>query len=85
MVPTGGITDTELLREYLPWNPKDLTAELAPGILDGAVRIIQNTNLAPVTVEEIYSKRASVLHSSLRLPLSPPSAWPQIREALFGE
>ena len=30
---TGGITDGELLREYPPWNHKDPTAELAPGIL----------------------------------------------------
>ncbi len=82
---TGGTTDRELLREYPPWNPKDPTADLAPGILDRAARIIQKANLTPVAIEEIYNKRASVLYTSLRLPLSPASAWPQIKEALFEE
>jgi uncharacterized Zn finger protein (UPF0148 family) len=80
---TGEITGRELLREYPPWNPKGPTAELAPGVLERAARIIQKTDLATVTVEEIYRKRASILHTSLRLPLSPASAWLQIREALF--
>jgi predicted RNA-binding Zn-ribbon protein involved in translation (DUF1610 family) len=82
---TSGITDSELLRQYPPWNPKDLTANLAPGILDRVARIIQKNNQSPATVEEIYRTRASVLHTSLRLPLSPASVWPKIRKALFHE
>lgn len=82
---TGGLTDRELLREFPPWNPKGPTADLAPGIIDRAARIIDDDSLAPAAVEEIYYKRASALHNSLRLPLAPARAWPRVREALFAE
>lgn len=82
---TGGITDRALLRQYPPWNPKDPTADLAPGILDRASRIIQKAEMDRASVEVIYDKRASLLHDSLRLPLAPATAWPQIRNALFED
>lgn len=82
---TGGITDRALLKQFPPWNPKDPTADLAPGILDRACRIIQKTEMDRPHVEEIYDKRASLIHDSLRLPLAPAAAWPQIRDTLFEE
>jgi len=46
--------------------------------------MIKASNLAPAEVEEMYYEVASAVHKSLRPPLSPADAWPQIRDALFG-
>ena len=81
----GGITDGELLGEYPPWNPQVATAELAPGLVDRLMRVIEKAAMNQTAVEKLYCEKASVLHASLRLPLSPADAWPQIRDALFGE
>jgi predicted RNA-binding Zn-ribbon protein involved in translation (DUF1610 family) len=82
---TGGITDRDLLREFPPWNPNGPGADLAPGVIDRASRMIEAANLAAEAVEEIYFKTASLVHKSLRLPLSPADTWPQIRDALFED
>lgn len=82
---TGGVTDRELLREFPPWDPDDSAEALAYGVVSRAARIIQKTSLTPAEVEEVYRKRASALHTSLRLPLSPTGTWPLVREALFDE
>jgi len=37
------------------------------------------------SVEALYDKRAAMLHDSLHLPLAPATAWPKIRDALFGD
>jgi len=82
---TSGITDRKLLREYPPWNPRDPTADLAPGILDRASRIIAKTEMDIASVKALYDRRASLLHNSLRLPLGPDAAWPRICKALFED
>jgi len=81
----GGITDRELLRLSPAWNPKDSTANLAPGVLDRASRIIQKAEIEVAKVEEIYGKCASSLHRALHLPLTPASTWPLIKSALIGD
>jgi hypothetical protein len=80
---TEGETDSELLREFPPWDPKSalsLGFTALPGL---ATEMIQKINLTPVTVEELFRKKVSALHAGLHLPLSPADAWPQIRQALF--
>jgi len=77
--------DSKLLREFPPWNPDKSIASLAPGILSRTEQIIAKTKLTPAMVEDVFSKRASVLYGSLHLPLSPSDAWPRIAQALFDE
>ncbi len=81
----GGQTDARLLREFPPWNSNGPSVFLAPGVLDRITRIIQKGGLASDVVEEIYQKNTSALCKSLRLPLSPATAWPKIKEAAFGK
>lgn len=81
----AGITDRNLLREYPPWDPKSPAADLAPGVIERAARIINKANLPAAVAEEIYHKRAFDLYTSLHLPLPPPEAWVKIEIALFDE
>ena len=76
----GYITDKDLLREFPPWDPKGAVAKLAPGIINQVSEIIQDVNWDKSRIEEIYTKRASLLHTSLRLPLSPSSAWKKLQK-----
>ncbi len=81
----GGETDSELLREFPPWDPKSalsLGFTALPGL---AADMIRKMNLTPATVEEIFRKKAFALHTGLHLPLSPADAWPQVKQALFDE
>ena len=82
---TNGITDLELLGEYPPWNPNAPTADLAPGILDRAFRTMEKAEMDRASVEELYIKRASMLHDSFCLPLMPAAAWPPICDAIFED
>ncbi len=81
----GGIADSELLQQFLPWNPKDTRAKLAPAVIDRVMQLIEQTGLSVATLEDIYQKSAIPLHTSLRLPLSPTIAWKRIRKTLTGE
>lgn len=81
----GGISDQALLRKFPPWDPKDPSAMLAPGILDRIYRIIRKTEMKRSKVEELYFRRAEDIYRSLNLPLSPSSAWRGISRELFKE
>jgi hypothetical protein len=83
---TGGYNDDrELLRQYPPWNPNGSIAELAPGVLECVSKIIEETNLDHDSVEMKFLECTSSLQTSLKLPLSPHNAWPQISQLLFDK
>jgi DNA-directed RNA polymerase subunit RPC12/RpoP len=81
----GGETDSELLREFPPWDPSSalsLRFTALPGL---AADMIEKMNLTPATVEGIFRQKAFALHAGLHLPLSPTDAWPQVKQALFDK
>lgn len=79
----GGITDSVLLKEFPPWDPKDPTAELAPGIIKRISRMIQKTNIDREVVESMHMQKAKLLKNTLCLSLSPSDAWREICKVLF--
>lgn len=79
----GGIKDPVLLRKLPPWDPKDPSAELAPGIIDRIYRIILKTEMEKNIVEELYLQRTEEIYNSLRLPLSPAGLWRRISREIF--
>lgn len=70
----GGINDPEILKEFPPFDPKEL-AFLAPGVIDLIKRIVLKLNLRKDEVKQIFVEHNSRSKKSLRLPLSTEEAW----------
>jgi len=71
---TGGMRDPELLKEFPPFNPKEL-AFLAPGVMDLIKRIVLKLNLSKEEIKQIFVEHNSRIEKSLRLPLSAENSW----------
>lgn len=79
----GGISSSELLKEYPAWNPKD--AFLAPGIISRVLKIIKKIEFDRSSSREFFLSKAIRLEKSLRLPVSPQKAWKELEKELFED
>jgi len=77
----GGIRDTDLLKEFPPFNKKD--AFLAPGVVSRAAATIQELELDDKGVKSIFFKVAERNFTSLQLPVTPDTGWRKIQKELF--
>lgn len=71
---TGGIKDTELLKEFPPFDPHR-DSFLAPGVIDLIKRIVIKLNLNKEEIKQIFIENNSRVEKSLRLPLSVEKSW----------
>jgi hypothetical protein len=81
----NGVTNTskDLIKEYPPFRPEDM-GFLAPGVIGMAQTIIEDLNLSPKEVKELFISHNSKVQNSL-IPLSPEKAWEKIEKELFEE
>ena len=78
---TGGMRDPELLKEFPPFNPKDL-AFLAPGVIDLIKRIVLKLGLSKDEIKQIFVAHNSRIEKSLRLPLSAENSWQSLEKEI---
>lgn len=78
---TGGMRDPELLKEFPPFNPKDL-AFLAPGVIDLIKRIVLKLSLSKDEIKQIFVEHNSRIEKSLRLPLSAENSWQSLEKEI---
>ncbi len=78
---TGGIRDTDLLKEFPTFNKKD--AFLAPGVLSRAAAIIQKLELDEKGAKSIFYEIAERNFTNLQLLVTPDEGWRKIKKELF--
>ena len=79
---TSGLKDSELLREFPPFSPKE--AFLAPGIISRMTRIIEKLDLNQENVSSTFREAAGHDYKGLILPVQPEDAWLSLRRELFA-
>lgn len=78
----GGTKDPSILKEFPPFNPKDL-GFLAPGVLNKIEKIMKKLNFNIENIEEIFFTHNQQIEKSLKLPLSVNNAWKNIKDELL--
>jgi len=76
-----GTRDSEILREYPPFDPK--RAIVAPGVIGYINKIIASHRLTQEQVEKRFIKLAKRTDESLKLPVDPESAWKNLKNEIY--
>lgn len=79
---TGGLDDSELLKEFPPFEPK--TALLASGIIDRIKRIARLLDLRISEIKQLFTDHNEQFWYSLKLPLSPIDCWNKLEKELIS-
>jgi len=76
--------NTELLREYPPFNPKNsVNSFLAPGILVSIQQLGKELNLTIDQIKEIFFNHNSMVEKSRKMPLPVQDAWAKLEPNLI--
>lgn len=77
----GGINDSELLKEFPPFNPNHFTS-LAPGIIYRVEKIVKKLELQNDEIKQLFIEHNKKIGQSLRLPLLPEQCWDKLEVEL---
>lgn len=78
----GNVPDPEILKEYPPWDYKNL-GMLAPGIIERIAKIIKKICIPQDDVKVMFFKQATEIKERLCLPVPVTKAWENLSKELF--
>ncbi len=77
----GGITDSELLKEFPQWDVS--LAFTAPAILNKIIKLAEQLNISKDDVQRIFSEVAERTRKSIKTPVPVESAWNSLQKEIW--